>query len=82
MASLTRNGRQITVPDDAVEYYAGKGWTAPEFSNPQAKPLPDGEPSEAWTIPQLTSYAGTLSIDLGKATKKGDILAAILAAVV
>ncbi|MBF6315043.1 hypothetical protein [Nocardia farcinica] len=39
-----------------------------------------GEPSEAWTIAQLQAYADARDIDLGDATKKADILAAIAAA--
>jgi len=39
-----------------------------------------GEPSEAWTIAQLQAFADARDIDLGDATKKADILAAIAAA--
>lgn len=40
---------------------------------------PDAEPSDAWTIPRLQEYAAAKEIDLGDATKKADILAAIQA---
>lgn len=36
-----------------------------------------GEPSESWTVPQLREYAKDHEIDLGEASKKADILAAI-----
>lgn len=42
--------------------------------------FPDGEPTDAWTVKQLTAYAGTLEIDLGEAKKKDEILAVIVAA--
>lgn len=39
----------------------------------------DDEPSDAWTVPRLQEYAAVKEIDLGDATKKADILAAIQA---
>jgi hypothetical protein len=41
---------------------------------------PDGEPSDAWKVDDLKTYAGEHDVDLGDATKKADILAAIVAA--
>lgn len=38
---------------------------------------PEGEPSDSWTVAQLTDYAKREEIDLGGATRKADILAAI-----
>ncbi|WP_101466753.1 hypothetical protein [Nocardia fluminea] len=40
---------------------------------------PEAEPSDAWTVPRLQEYAAAKQIDLGDATKKADILAAIQA---
>lgn len=40
---------------------------------------PETEPSDAWTVPRLQEYAAAKQIDLGDATKKADILAAIQA---
>lgn len=34
----------------------------------------EGDPSESWTVKQLTAYAETNHIDLAGATRKGDIL--------
>lgn len=42
-------------------------------------PLPDGEPTDKWTGAQLKQYAADHDIDLGGATRKADILAAITA---
>src|SRR5687767_9790581 len=42
--------------------------------------LPEGAPSDSWTVAQLTEYARREEIALGGATKKADILAAIRAA--
>ena len=41
---------------------------------------PDGEPSETWKFDELKAYAADNAIDLGGATVKSDILAAIQSA--
>lgn len=46
----------------------------------EAEPDLDGEPSDSWTVPQLQAYAKREEINLGEATRKADILAAIKAA--
>ena len=46
---------------------------------PASEPTPDA-PDESWTVVQLVDYANREEIDLGGATKKADILAAITAA--
>ncbi|TLF72918.1 hypothetical protein [Nocardia cyriacigeorgica] len=38
----------------------------------------DDEPSESWTVADLRAYAELHDIDLGDATKKADILEAII----
>ncbi|WP_127572772.1 hypothetical protein [Georgenia faecalis] len=55
-----------------------------EFRNPQSgKPdygageLPDGDPSDGWKNKQIEAYAQANGIDLGGASKKADMLAAI-----
>lgn len=55
-----------------------------EIEDPDSPPVvveqeTDAEPSDAWTIPRLQEYAAAKEIDLGDATKKADILAAIQA---
>lgn len=47
--------------------------TAPE----EGAAYPDGEPSESWTVAQLKAYAEDNAVDLGGASVKADILAAI-----
>ena len=49
---------------------------AKRITNPDAWES-DSEPSESWTVPDLKAYAELHEIDLGEATKKADILAAI-----
>lgn len=39
--------------------------------------LPEGEPDDSWTVPQLQAYAQQNQVDLEGATRKADILAAI-----
>lgn len=39
--------------------------------------FPDGDPSDEWTVKQLRAYAQEQGIDLGKATAKPDIIAAL-----
>lgn len=42
--------------------------------------IPDGDPSEDWTVPQLTAWATKQEppVDLGGATKKDDIVAIVV----
>jgi len=42
--------------------------------------VPDGVPSDGWTVVQLKAYAKTHGLDLDGARTKGDVLAAILTA--
>ena len=78
MASLTRNGRSITVPDDSVDYYIGKGWSSPELA-PEGVPIefPEGDPSMDWKLAQLTAYATIHGLELGDAKTKAELLAVI-----
>ena len=45
----------------------------------QSGAFPEGEPVESWTADQLKAYAAANEVDLGGATKKADIFAAITA---
>ena len=42
--------------------------------------IPAGEPSEKWTVAQLTAYAEKHGIDLDGATKKTDVVAKVIPA--
>jgi hypothetical protein len=64
-------GEMKVDPDAPVVVYSDGG----PVESPQAEP----EPSDAWTVPRLQEYAAAKEIDLGDATKKADILAAIQA---
>ena len=57
---------------EAVEEDAADGETP---STPAASAVPEGEPGEHWTVPQLKAYATENGIDLGGAKAKTDILA-------
>jgi hypothetical protein len=67
-------------PNDTVPGWAVKKITNPGVWADDPEAEADGDPSEAWTVPQLRTYADGKDIDLGEATKKADILSAIRAA--
>ncbi|MFC9892116.1 hypothetical protein ACFVMC_00340 [Nocardia sp. NPDC127579] len=52
----------------------------PVVVEPEPEAYPEGEPSDTWKVTELQAYAKAKGIDLGEATKKADILAAITAA--
>lgn len=92
MATLKHaKGRTVVVPDETVEYYVSKGWFVDGEQPAPAEPkgakskaakgaIPEGDPSESWTNPQLDAYAKSRGIDLGKPKNKGERLKAIAAA--
>ncbi|MFI6368703.1 hypothetical protein ACIBG0_38980 [Nocardia sp. NPDC050630] len=61
-------------PGDDVPADVAKRITNPDAWEPESD---NGEPSESWTVADLKAYAELHEIDLGDATKKADILAAI-----
>jgi len=40
--------------------------------------VPEGDPGESWTVAQLRAFAEANGIDIAGATKKDDILAAVV----
>jgi len=64
-------------PDDDVPADMAKLITNPAVWADDSAAAADSEPSESWTVPQLRAYAEERQIDLGDATKKADILAAL-----
>lgn len=64
-------------------------WAVKKITNPAAwaeepeddSAPPAGDPSEAWTVAELKAWAADPAhpVDLGEATKKADILAALAA---
>lgn len=81
-----KSGRTVMVPDDAADFYKEHGWVipgrAPEkpAEQPDEVVIPEGDPAKAWKVSELTAYAEREGIDLGEATKKDDVLAAITTA--
>ncbi|WP_280389307.1 Ish1 domain-containing protein [Nocardia wallacei] len=76
------DGPHVFGPDDNVPAWAVKAITNPGVwaEEPEAATsteAPAGDPSESWTVAELKAYADEHGIDLGEATKKADILAAI-----
>lgn len=71
-AEYTVESPYIPVPDPATV-------TAPLEGEPGAA-YPDGEPSETWKVDELKAYAADNAVDLGGATVKAEILAAIQSA--
>ncbi|MGV8852830.1 MAG: hypothetical protein ACOH14_06415 [Rhodoglobus sp.] len=77
-------GNTITVPTAAVEFYTAKGWMVaggtpvPEIVVADVEESVDDVPTASWSLKQLTEFAERARIDLGGATKKQDVLAAIV----
>lgn len=69
-------GRVVDVAADLAPGYIELGWEAVE-GEPAGEP---GTPSKSWKVDALKVYAEEHGINLGEATKKDDILAAIEAA--
>ena len=72
MATLTRNGRTIVVPDETAADYIARGWADP--SAPPPIVIPEGEPSDRWKNEQLDAYGVREGIDLTSASTKADRL--------
>jgi len=66
------------LPDGVVEYKTGSASAAKED---EPVKIPDGDPSDGWTVKQLDAYAERENIDLSSAgTKKDERFAAIVEA--
>ncbi|MCU1640908.1 MAG: hypothetical protein JWN03_1183 [Nocardia sp.] len=81
----TPHGTRVFGPGDVVPTEVAALITNPEVWADQPEPepvqhVPDQEPGDSWTLPQLREYAAREHIDLDAATKKADVLAVILAA--
>lgn len=72
----TRSGpRKVYIVPESIAAEAGLLEPAQQVLRPD---YPEGEPEEAWTVPQLRAYAFDKDISLGDATKKADILAVLV----
>lgn len=69
-------GAGDTDDENAIAYFERHGYTVGGASDSKAE-TPEGGPSEKWTVDQLKAYAAEKKIDLGDASKKVEILAAI-----
>lgn len=74
MTTMTRNGMQVTVPDDVAESYASQGWVA------AGSPAPAEPGLDSLTIPQLRDFATENGVDFTGLKRKPQIIAAIEAA--
>ncbi|MDQ1206201.1 hypothetical protein [Microbacterium sp. SORGH_AS_0862] len=68
------------VDEDQIKRLLDRGLIEPISEESNEVELPEGEPTDKWSVPQLKKYAGDKSIDLGAAKKKDELLAAIAAA--
>lgn len=59
------------LPDGVVEFKASTKADAPVE-------IPDGEPTEKWTVPQIELYGTEHDVDLASASKKDEKLALII----
>lgn len=70
------DGTGETNDEGAIAYFERHGYTIDD--EPPA--FPEGDPTDAWKVDQLKAYAAAHGIDLGAASKKDEIVAAIAAA--
>jgi sialic acid synthase SpsE len=62
-------------PEAAVRQYEGKNFEAPDDTEKAV--LTEGAPDETWKNAAIKDWAEDHGVDLGDATKKADMLAAI-----
>lgn len=74
------DGAGATEDPTALAYFARHGYEVGDVEVNPAPEIPEGDPTEKWTVAHLVAFAAREEIDLGEATKKADILAAILGA--
>lgn len=83
-----KSGRTVTVPADTADFYKEHGWVVPGTSAEEqaagqapaqadAVIIPDGEPVEEWKAKEITAWAERESLDLGGASTKAEMIAAI-----
>lgn len=70
------------VDDEAqLAYFERQGYQVIYAPAAAEVEIPEGDPADGWTVPQLKAFAESKSIDLGKAKTKPEILAALAVAV-
>ena len=73
-----KTGVVVSVADSKDGRFTA-GWKAYDGEAPVSA-YPEGAPDVAWKAEQLKAYAADKGVDLGGATKKEDLVAAITAA--
>lgn len=68
------------IPAKEVTRLVEGGFVVADAPPAEADAQPEGAPDESWKVAQLKAHAAASGIDLGDATVKADILAAIVAA--
>lgn len=61
------------IPDGLRAYLEGRGYTLETSVD-----VPDGAPTESWTVPQLTAWAKAHGVDLAGAKTKAEVVAAVV----
>lgn len=74
-----RTSEQVVVSDEPLDHLEGVArWEHTEGEAPKkAVEVPEGNPSDDWTVDQLKLYAKENEFDLGSAKNKGEILKAV-----
>lgn len=72
--------RGYVVPVEVSDYYQRMVRGETEAVEEPVEEGPSGEPSESWKNDEIKAWAEAQGVDLGGATKKADMLAAIQAA--
>lgn len=67
-------GAVVNVSDEKAKQL-GTGWASPDGKAAERSETPD----KTWKVDELKAYAAEHEIDLGEATKKDEIIAAISA---
>lgn len=76
LGRLVMDGQEVEIPATEAPGFSCQ----PEIWQTPLDSAPGGDPSSSWTIPALKAFAAEHEIDLGDASKKSQILAAIQAA--
>jgi hypothetical protein len=78
MRVVGRSGQEMDLPSALAKSLMRDGTVTAVADKAPASP--EGDPDESWTLAHLNEYANQNNVDLGGATRKADVLDAILAA--
>ncbi len=79
-AVVVETGEEVQIPKkwigtEFADGYDVQGKADKKSDEPVV--IPEGDPSDDWTVKQIDAYAEREGIDLGEASKKGEKLAVI-----